>query len=104
MLNFSAARKAVIALAVTTAAVMRGNRNNGDESQLFTATANATNCVQALETDGFQVGTNGLVNTAASTFYYAAFKGVPAAARPPDLPASHRGKRPPRSSASASSI
>jgi hypothetical protein len=59
------------------AAVLRNDQNYGDESQLFTATANATNQVQALENDSFQVGTNSRVNSLEAVYYYAAFKGVP---------------------------
>ena len=63
------------------AAVMRDNQLYGDESHLFSNAANVTDCIQAFESDGFQVGTNVQVNSATAgqnTYYYAAWKGVPA--------------------------
>ncbi|MBI5699938.1 Ig-like domain-containing protein [Candidatus Saganbacteria bacterium] len=62
--------------AAASAAVLRSNQNYGDESQIFTATANAVDHIQTLEAAGFQVGTNARVNAAASTYYFAAFRGV----------------------------
>jgi hypothetical protein len=61
-------------------AVLRNGNLYGDETSNFTATANATNCVRALRSDGFEVGTDLRVNAAASTYYYAAFTGTPTAA------------------------
>jgi hypothetical protein len=47
--------------------------SNGDYSGLATATANASNHIQRLNTDGFQVGNSTSVNTNAQTIYYMAF-------------------------------
>ena len=58
--------------------VMRNNQSYGDESQLFAAAANATDNIQSFITNGFQIGTNQRVNRNAISYYYAAFKGVPA--------------------------
>jgi hypothetical protein len=63
-------------------AVLRGNQNYGDETQLFGATANALNVIQTLEADGFQIGSDARVNTNALSYHYAAFGGVPAPAAP----------------------
>ena len=48
-----------------------------DESQLFTGTANKNNEIQALEADGFQVGSAAQVNNASKTYQYAAFRNEP---------------------------
>ena len=46
-----------------------------DSSQLFSANGNASNRIQALESDGFQVGTRAEVNSSSgsTTYYYMAF-------------------------------
>jgi len=49
-----------------------------DESQLFTATANKNNEIQALEADGFQVGSADPVNKAGNTYQYMALLNDPA--------------------------
>jgi hypothetical protein len=46
---------------------------------LFTATANSTNMIQGLESDGFQVGTDATVNANTIVYRYAAWSGAPAA-------------------------
>jgi hypothetical protein len=48
----------------------------GDYSSFFTDTANAVDSIQALQTDGFQVGTASSVNGSGNTIYYAAFGGA----------------------------
>lgn len=54
---------------------MRGTGNTGDDtSRLINSTANSSNRIQALNSDGFQVGTNGEVNTTATDYYYCALK------------------------------
>ncbi len=66
-------------------AVFRTNQNYGDETHIFGATANQVNNIQAFEADGFQVGNDARVNVLeapARTYYYAAFKGVPAPPSP----------------------
>jgi hypothetical protein len=45
----------------------------GDSSYYFTATANLVNAIQALQTDGFQVGTDSTVNGSGNTIYWIAF-------------------------------
>lgn len=47
----------------------------GDYSNLFTDAANAVNYIQALQTNGFQIGTDMSVNGTGSTMFYAAFSG-----------------------------
>lgn len=55
--------------------VMRGDANSGDQSSLLgNSLAVAANRIQALNADGFEVGTNGEVNTSATTYYYCALK------------------------------
>ncbi|HTY13443.1 MAG TPA: hypothetical protein VMD02_04580, partial [Candidatus Omnitrophota bacterium] len=56
--------------------VMRNNQNYGDETHYFSATANALNFVQSLEADGFQIGSDAIVNTSGTREYFAAFAGV----------------------------
>ena len=58
------------------AALYNVTESYGDSSSYFTDTANLVNGIQALQTDGFQVGTNATANTAATTYYYAAFGGA----------------------------
>ena len=50
-----------------------------DSSLRFKATSNLANAIQALESDGFQVGTHSIVNTNANTYYYFAMVGPPPA-------------------------
>jgi len=60
-------------------AAMRNNQNNGDTCNRFTNNNNVTNNIQALETNGFQIGTDTRVNSAVggqNTYYYVAFKGA----------------------------
>lgn len=64
--------------AATNPACLRSNQSYGDESQNFTAAANVTDRIQSFEANGFQVGANAQVNASGSTYYYAAFKGIPA--------------------------
>ena len=59
-------------------AVMRSNQNYGDESGLFSATLNFINGIKSFISNGFHVGTDVRVNEYNKTYYYAAFKGVPA--------------------------
>ncbi|MFA5113060.1 MAG: Ig-like domain-containing protein [Candidatus Margulisiibacteriota bacterium] len=61
-------------------AVLRNGNHYGDETTNFTLAANSTNCVRALENDGFQVGTDARVNVNAGIYYYAAFHGSTAEA------------------------
>lgn len=58
-------------------AVLRSIDHYGDESANFTLAANAVDCIQAFENDGFQIGLNATVNTAANAYYYFCVKGVP---------------------------
>jgi len=57
----------------TTGGVWRTSSHVGDSTSLFTATADNTNRLQALNTNGFQIGTDASVNTAANTYWYFAF-------------------------------
>ena len=49
----------------------------GDTSLFWNATANASNCIQALEADGFQAGKDAQVNTNNQSYYYLALKDGP---------------------------
>jgi len=46
----------------------------GDRTLYWSAAASSTNRIQALQADGFQVGTNARVNTNGSTYYYLALQ------------------------------
>jgi len=60
--------------ATAVAGVFRTSAHSNDASSYYTATADAANIVQALNTDGFQVGTATNVNTTATIYRYFAFK------------------------------
>ena len=47
---------------------------SGDASFRWNATAGSPNRIQALEADGFQVGTSDQVNKSGETYHYIAFK------------------------------
>ncbi len=57
-----------------TLAKWRTSSLSGDASWDFTTTGTAINHIQALETDGFQVGGSTAVNTNGTTYYYVAMK------------------------------
>ncbi len=57
-----------------SAPVWRSSALAGDNSSFFLNTAESANYIQALNTDGFQVGTNAALNTAAAVNYWFAFK------------------------------
>lgn len=57
-----------------SAGAWRASSLSGDLSSFFGATAETANVIQALNGDGFQVGTNAAVNTAANINYWFAFK------------------------------
>lgn len=59
-----------------TLAVWRIAENAGDDSMYFDNTANVANRIQALEADGFQVGTASEVNTLNDDYFYVAFMNV----------------------------
>lgn len=74
--DFVFVKNATNATSGNTTPVFSIPENYGDHSSFFAATANTTNYIQALETDGFQVGNNIAVNGSASdTMYYVAFGG-----------------------------
>ncbi|MFA5831567.1 MAG: hypothetical protein WC878_07105 [Candidatus Paceibacterota bacterium] len=55
------------------------DNSNGDySSRIDGGTANAVNFIQALQNDGFQVGTSVNVNTSGETHYWVGFGGEPA--------------------------
>jgi len=56
------------------AAVWRPLSAAGDRTLYWSATASTTNRIQALEADGFEVGTNAQVNTNLSIYYYLALR------------------------------
>lgn len=57
------------------AGVMNVEESHGDNTSYFTATANLVNSIQALQSDGFQIGTDTTVNTNSSVYFYVAFGG-----------------------------
>lgn len=57
-----------------SAGVWRTSAQSGDLTAFFGATAETSNVIQLLASDGFQVGTNAAVNTAANLNYWFAFK------------------------------
>ncbi len=61
--------------ATAVAAVYNVKESYGDYSSYYSATANLVDSIQALQTDGFQVGTNSTSNGSGNTIYYAAFTG-----------------------------
>lgn len=59
----------------TVEPVFRTTANSGDDSTRYNnSAANATNRIQAFNSNGFQIGTNGEVNTSATTYHYCALK------------------------------
>lgn len=58
-------------------AVQRSSAMTGDYSLQFDSTGPKSNYIQALEADGFQVGTDARVNASGTTYHYAAWKAVP---------------------------
>jgi hypothetical protein len=59
------------------AGAMRSSSLTGTASQLFTATANESTGITALNSDGFAVGTSATVNNNGTTYDYVAFKDKP---------------------------
>ena len=57
-----------------TAGAWRSSAQAGDLSGFFAATAETSNVVQSLNSDGFQIGTAANVNTAASVYFWFSFK------------------------------
>lgn len=51
----------------------RDSLETGDATHLLSSNSNQPNMIQALEVDGFQVGTDARVNTNAQVYYYYAF-------------------------------
>ena len=58
----------------TNQSTWRPESVSGDLSLYWSGTAGNPNRIQALEADGFQVGTNAQVNTSGATYHYVAFK------------------------------
>jgi len=58
----------------TSAGVWRTSAISGDFSAFFGASAETANYIQGLTSDGFQIGTNTTLNTAAGLHYWFAFK------------------------------
>ncbi|MGB9613075.1 MAG: DUF7483 domain-containing protein, partial [Candidatus Margulisiibacteriota bacterium] len=55
----------------------RSSAMSGDTTAFFHNLANSSDRIQALETNGFQVGTNAEVNALNNTYFYFAFKETP---------------------------
>ncbi len=62
--------------ATTVAPVFNVKGSNGDHTSHFTDTAKFVNGIQALQSDGFQIGTDATVNSNSVVYYYAAFGGA----------------------------
>jgi len=58
----------------TNQSIWRPDSVSGDASLYWSGTAASPNRIQALEADGFQVGTSGQVNNSGKTYHYIAFK------------------------------
>ena len=58
----------------TSAGVFKTSLHVGDTSSYFAATADAANLIQSISSNGFQIGSNGTVNTAANINWYFGFK------------------------------
>jgi hypothetical protein len=56
-----------------TRGVWRVEDNSGDDTLQFNNGANVTNCIQAFEANGFQIGTDSAVNTNGDTYQYCAW-------------------------------
>lgn len=57
--------------------VMNTNENNGDySSYIGSATANLVDAVQLLNSSGFQIGTNAIVNSSGVKYHFLAFTGM----------------------------
>lgn len=57
----------------TTAGVWRTSEHSGDSTSFFNATADGANRVQALNSDGFELGTNAEVNLSNNLYWYFGF-------------------------------
>ncbi|MFA5014023.1 MAG: hypothetical protein WC549_00585 [Actinomycetota bacterium] len=66
----------IIKANTSQAGCYRHSLRTGDTTYLFTG-ATATDHIQAILTDGFQIGTNDRVNTSGTVYYYIAFKTKP---------------------------
>ncbi len=70
-------KNATSATAASRSPVMNISESYGDSSNFVgAATANVTNAIQALQSDGFQVGTAAQSNGSGDTYYWAAFGGA----------------------------
>ncbi len=58
-------------------AVQRSSAMVGDYSLMFDGTGPKPNYIQALQADGFQVGTDARVNASGATYHYVAWKAAP---------------------------
>ena len=61
--------------ATAVSAMYSVKESYGDSSYYFTDTANLVDSIQALQTDGFQVGINSTSNGSGNSIFYAAFGG-----------------------------
>ena len=63
--------------ATATASVYNTSHSYWDNTSFFSATANAVNYIQELQTNGFQVWSNAAINGSWNVIYWSAFWGVP---------------------------
>ncbi len=74
--NWALIKNATSATTASRNPQMNFTDSHGDSSSYIgTATANQVNAIQALQADGFQVGTAAQANELSATFYWAAFGG-----------------------------
>lgn len=73
-LPFQANMVAIKAATNTGAAVFRTSSHSGDLTSYFQGTAETANIIQAINTDGFQIGTNASVNSSQVVYHYFGFK------------------------------
>ena len=59
-------------------AILKTSSMAGDSTFLFANSSSVTNRIQALQTDGFQVGTDQDANSSLGTYHYLAFENLPA--------------------------
>src|SRR6266446_57512 len=72
----------IVKAGVNSIGVHRSAALAGDSTLTFSAAVNPSNAIQALEADGFQVGTASTINGAGATYFWMAF-GAPGLGGPP---------------------
>lgn len=73
--NMVLVKNATNATATNTNSVMLLPESYGDSAAVLTATVDNVNTIQALQSDGFQLGTHTFTNGTGDTYYWVAFAG-----------------------------